>query len=74
MARARQDFEESLPTAQRNGDKGLIAGCLINLAHVLAAQGDMPKAKKLASDSVDVRRHSSSKPRLGEVIVESAFI
>jgi len=73
LARARQDFEEALPIARRDGDQGLIAGCLINLAHVLAAQGDMPQAKRLAHDSVQARQ-SSSKPRLAEIMVESADV
>ena len=74
LAAARRDLETVLPAARHNNDKGLIAACLINLAHVAASQGDMRRAKQFANESVDVRRQAGSKPRLGEVLVEAGDV
>ena len=74
LAAARRDLETVLPAARQNNDKGLIAACLINLAHVTASQGDMRKARQLANESVDARRQAGSKPRLGEVLVEAGDV
>jgi tetratricopeptide (TPR) repeat protein len=53
-----------LPVAIQFGDKDTQAGCLINLAQVLAAEGSVSEALRSALDSVSVLRTTSSQERL----------
>jgi tetratricopeptide (TPR) repeat protein len=70
LARARDYFQQALPLTIHFGDKALQAGCLINMANVLAAEGNVAAAMNSAQESLAVLRTTSSKQRIREVTLE----
>jgi tetratricopeptide (TPR) repeat protein len=72
LTRAKHHFQEALPLARRYADKDLIAGCLINLAHVHAAQGNLVTALKLADEGRATLRETGAQGRIGAMNLEVA--
>src|SRR5207302_7787121 len=49
-------LQEAMPMARHYGDKGLIAGCLMNLADVYAAEGRTAEARSMDMEMIAIFR------------------